>query len=351
MEDNHEKLVSISDKSWHYRLIKYTFQVEGKEFKNLCPYFWLMMASLFVCPFVFIGKQLSKTWNKIDDLIGGFVDSIFTKEYNKFIENLSEDDLYLLYTYSRRYYSNNLKLNKIIPSFIFEKKDMYTIFDDWAVKHGRNPNKLEKKAIKFRDNKLNDYVEKKDLLVKPKIDSYRVIEKSLKTEDDRKRAQKIAKISKKIGGIVITILFAILAFFGIQLLILLINVSIQYCILHPENFSKALTIIGYLVLLVLVLYVILKVATSLCNMAFDKISNKDYKSVTIKEWIFFAPIIFLSYGLWWLIKDVIWKGIMVSTWNGIVTTVTTCGGIFGEYFGASYSDYCPGIEWEENEDN
>ena len=32
--------------------------------------------------------------------------------------------------------------------------------------------------------------------------------------------------------------------------------------------------------------------------------------------------------------------------NGIVNST----GIFGEYFGASYSDYCPGIEWKDCEE-
>ena len=39
---------------------------------------------------------------------------------------------------------------------------------------------------------------------------------------------------------------------------------------------------------------------------------------------------------------------------GIVKGIGSSSGIFGEYFGASYSDYCPGIEWcdfdeEENQ--
>jgi hypothetical protein len=30
---------------------------------------------------------------------------------------------------------------------------------------------------------------------------------------------------------------------------------------------------------------------------------------------------------------------------GLVKGIGSSSGIFGEYFGASYSDYCPGIEW------
>jgi len=66
----------------------------------------------------------------------------------------------------------------------------------------------------------------------------------------------------------------------------------------------------------------------------------------------------LMYILWVPIKYIfklilkpiglfIWK-IFSKLWNNIVSST----GIFGEYFGASYSAYCPGIEWTDvNEDD
>jgi len=41
------------------------------------------------------------------------------------------------------------------------------------------------------------------------------------------------------------------------------------------------------------------------------------------------------------VAKLIWKG-LCALGRGLANST----GVFGEYFGASYSDYCPGIEWE-----
>ncbi len=46
----------------------------------------------------------------------------------------------------------------------------------------------------------------------------------------------------------------------------------------------------------------------------------------------------LALNLWYIIR----KGAQL-VWGSILGFL----GIFGEYFGASYTDYCPGIEWDE----
>lgn len=45
------------------------------------------------------------------------------------------------------------------------------------------------------------------------------------------------------------------------------------------------------------------------------------------------------------------KWIIYATYVGLRNAFFTFTGIFGEYFGASYSDYCPGIEWDEKEED
>lgn len=47
----------------------------------------------------------------------------------------------------------------------------------------------------------------------------------------------------------------------------------------------------------------------------------------------------------------LWKWIIYATYVGLRNAFFTFTGIFGEYFGASYSDYCPGIEWDEKEED
>lgn len=50
-------------------------------------------------------------------------------------------------------------------------------------------------------------------------------------------------------------------------------------------------------------------------------------------------IILVNLGLF------IWK-VLSALGHGIINST----GVFGEYFGASYSDYCPGIEWADVEE-
>jgi len=45
----------------------------------------------------------------------------------------------------------------------------------------------------------------------------------------------------------------------------------------------------------------------------------------------------------------------IGLFNGRLTVkfikgLVSSTGVFGEYFGASYSDYCPGIEWVDFDD-
>lgn len=345
MDNNHEKLVTISDKSWHYRLIKYVFNIEGKEFKNLCPYFWLIIASIFSCPVVFIISLISKFFSKIFELVEICSDEFFMSEYNRYISNLSEEEVYFLYTYSRRYYNNSVKVDKILPKYILKQKSSYAIFKDWADKHGRNIDKMERKAYKFQETKLEKYANDNDLLVKPKVDFI----DELKNSSSKERSQKIIKFTKKIVGLIITLLLVAITFFASQLLIVIITSIIKYIILNTDKFIISLYSVGLTLVYFAILTVISFLLAPLFRITFDKLKNKEWKSLTLKEYILTVPSLSIGFLVYWIFYTVLWKGVIISTYKGILTTIVTCGGIFGEYFGASYSDYCPGIEWEDEE--
>lgn len=347
MDNNHEKLVSISDKSWHYRLIKYVFNIEGKEFKNLCPYFWLIVASIFSCPFVFVASFVAKILKKPFELIESLSDKFFMGEYDKYISNLSEEEVYFLYTYQRRYYNSSIKLNKIIPKYILNQKDVYNIFKDWADKHGKNITKLERKAYKFQETKLEKYVNNNDLLIKPKVD----FTEKVKTPLNKERAQKVVKFTKKIVGLVMTLLLVTITFLTSHLLINIITNVIKYIILNTDKFIISLYSVGLIIICSLTLIGLAWLLTPLFQITFDKLENREWKSLTFKEYILTVPLLSIGYLVYWLVYDILWKGVIVSTYKGIITTIVTCGGIFGEYFGASYSDYCPGIEWEDEKED
>ncbi len=79
----------------------------------------------------------------------------------------------------------------------------------------------------------------------------------------------------------------------------------------------------------------------------------------LKLWyakLIYYPLYFLVY---WPLKILFfhffWQLLCVNGWYFIVKgarlvwgSILGFLGIFGEYFGASYTDYCPGIDWDEN---
>lgn len=68
------------------------------------------------------------------------------------------------------------------------------------------------------------------------------------------------------------------------------------------------------------------------------------------EWVFLIPAIPFAAIVWILkviVGDFLFGFILKGVFEGIVKGAVEYGGIFAEYFNASYSDYCPGINWEE----
>jgi hypothetical protein len=66
-------------------------------------------------------------------------------------------------------------------------------------------------------------------------------------------------------------------------------------------------------------------------------------------YVIWIPIKYIFYKFLWNtvlvnLGILIWKG-LCAFGRGLVNST----GVFGEYFGASYSDYCPGIEWVDEE--
>ena len=69
-EQQKPKLISLSEQSWHFKLIKFVFGAmlpDLKTITNLCPYFWLLIASLFLVIFVCIIKYAKYVWKNFED--------------------------------------------------------------------------------------------------------------------------------------------------------------------------------------------------------------------------------------------------------------------------------------------
>lgn len=59
-------------------------------FMNLCPYFWLTIASLFVLPFVWLYNVIKNGFITFFDKISEHMDKIFDKELENWVKTLNE---------------------------------------------------------------------------------------------------------------------------------------------------------------------------------------------------------------------------------------------------------------------
>lgn len=185
-----EKMIKISPNAWHYKLIKYTFNVEGKELSNLCPYFWLLVASLFICPLAFIHKSIIMP---IVDYSNTISTELSDKMYNELLKNIKRDDIELL-VYAIEYtplWYDDVKLSKILPSKIISKSKINgstSVYEDWC-----KSNKVRLHSIK------NKYTYDEFVNIAGSLSlfkgNYQIYNKS--NLDDKKKAIKISNNAKK----------------------------------------------------------------------------------------------------------------------------------------------------------
>ena len=90
------KLMRVSMKSWHYRLIKFVLRNSAptpQTMQNGCPYFWLLIFAIFACLFVALWKIVKS----IVLLIPKFFLSILEKSVNAWILTLDDIEAYDMY--------------------------------------------------------------------------------------------------------------------------------------------------------------------------------------------------------------------------------------------------------------
>ena len=358
--------VKLSTKSWHYKLIKFILGSAAPtpyNMYNLCPYFWLLIFSLLVTPILAPIKGLVKllTW-----LSEGFINLLEASMISPIAENwergLTDFDVYQIWYW-------NQEVNKFYKS-VHKKYDRCSINNRdfvnewWTKKYGESPymSQLGGYTEKFQ-KWLEEMSEKEEALraVKDTKRNEEYIKKVRRDEKMEKFAKCIDNIFQKIGdefrswknlikwtkrtvGLIITFLgltatFFVVNFIGRGILWLIINWS------WPIFFGVliGLAAIGLTFLFSHFTRVLIKYIEAKGRKAWW-INILYYLSLVV-----FYPIKWIFYNFFWKILCVggwplITKG-AIGLWNGILGFL----GIFGEYFGASYTDYCPGIEWDQDE--
>jgi len=89
----------VSLKSWHYRLVKYILGNSAptpKTMQNGCPYFWLLIFSMFALPFKLIGLAI---WN-IVKFIPDMTFKLMEYMTKNWLNEISDEDLYSIWYYN-----------------------------------------------------------------------------------------------------------------------------------------------------------------------------------------------------------------------------------------------------------
>lgn len=351
-----DKLICITKNDWHYKLIKFTWGIDPSMFKNLCPYFWLTIASIFVSPFVAVFKMFVGIFELIGKAIGKVLLSIYDSyeenSYEAFLDTLDESQIYYM-KYERSW--------KKVPS----NACSYTHF---AVLHK-----------KFKDisigKMLSDVMKRRNLTDK-KIDSYSsefktkfdCLEKIREQKEyhDRLKREKAEKQAKQMKDTMYKIAESTKMIFKFSFVLLIgtailfvTNILIDlFCFLgnfdYSFDWSRIWEVIGYIIagLISIVALVFMIGYSEEWLSEKDTLTRRQYYYI-IPIWIIYLPFRFIIYNiiykiiLYGFFYKVLWQIIILGIFSGFAEGITEFGGIFGDYLNASYSDYCPMINWEK----
>jgi hypothetical protein len=349
-----EKLIKISENDWHYKLMKFALCIEPKDITSLCPYFWLTIASLFVFPFTAVFKLLAfictvaMAW--LDKLLIKLGDTMYESSFEKLVNNISDGELY----YIANYYSDTKDI-RAADKIDFGQR----VFDMWSPKRGSLKEFLQaiidKKGLSKSDIKSykkefkNEYDAYLVKVEQEKEEKQRKLEKMYDSKKvQKKRINNIVKFTKGLCQFIFA-LFQL--FFVIVLTNALSDLFIYMFRVHVEwgDFFYRLGKVLF--------FMLSTIAAAICFAAFIVYSEKLHEKKN-RVWYedlamyVYYPIRFtvIMLGEWFVVKflyEFLFETVILGVFEGFVAGFKEFGGIFAEYFKASYNDYCPGITWKD----
>jgi hypothetical protein len=401
------KLMRVSLKSWHYRLIKYILKDNAptpKTMQNGCPYFWLLVLSMLALPFVLIGKGIKflallvpgilfwclekfvDMWiQSIDDVMA--YDMYWKSHYGgesghsklpttaKIYFDNSKDDFYD-YFLNEKY---NLNKNSNLEEYIQKKKEISAKWEEWrkerAAKLQKETDELYENARKERERIAKQMARREasrqawEVRMKPLKNGFAnlfasigKVLRSFKFTGDWKV---LIRRTKQIVGTVITLIILTTTFFVVNFVAYGLIAVIDWSIAHWYVFV-VLAMFAAACGIVYILGVV--VGSWIQNIVNKYQRGRKVWYIQPLIWLWYAIKyigLFIAYALlyviWIPIKFIfytfLWKLVLVNfglfTWRVLCALgrgLANSTGVFGEYFGASYSDYCPGIEWVDTEE-
>lgn len=385
------KLMRISMKSWHYRLLKFVMGDKAptpKTMQNGCPYFWLVMFSLLTCVFV----ALWKVFVQFIMLLPRVFEWGIEQMVESWLEGLDDDAAYGLYdgygklpVTSKMYFHDNR--TQFFDSYLKKKYGITDYYSDEAKAKRKEMMEAfrERRRIKSEKREAIEAKRREQEIVRKEKQAIRQAnwEKRMtpvnnafnklldKLEDfgawwkktftvKRGRVNNIVKRTKQFVGAIVTLVILAATYFVVNYLALGLMWLIDFCITNWVILVGVVTAAAAFGILYLLYLFITNWVQNIVN------KYKGGKRVWYVEpltWIFYLlkwiavgivygfyyiviiPIVFIFYRVLFnlLLKPlgILLGKFFVGLWKGLLSST----GIFGEYFGASYSDYCPGLEW------
>lgn len=384
--ENKLPLIVLSKNSWHFKLNRYVFgtKIINTTMNNLCPYFWLMIAAMLLVPFVgILDIFINRPINFVIDQVSKHMD----KTIKNWSDNLTEEEAASIWWYGDGYlnYSNFYSIPKYIQRL--DDDESYSLLKRWAMKklnidittkEGQDAWKeyVRKKdaditARREAQSKRNDELYKLQLkrelkarqreekitnfmnsIAKPFNAFFSMIRKAFTVNS----AGKILKITKKVVGALITGGLVVGLFYIVQLMVYLIML-IAGIWNGAAVFEFLIQLgIGLLIVIAMVAIIYFSIVGIKKLITIYQKGDKQYYAIDALIWIaqyliwapakylIWYPIYFIFVSFFWntLCLAIFWNS-LTSFWRGLLSVT----GIFGEYFGRSKGDYCPGFEWKE----
>ena len=318
-----ENLIKIKESDWHFKLIKFCWGIDPKMFKNLCPYFWLTIASLFVVlPVGFYKILIKKPFIKLID----FLDRLEQSSYEKWIMSLSPREITYL-NVSNIYVSTRVDfLEKKLSRFT--AKDRYQLLEDIKRLRPEVDTNDQDFIYEFREHHKEEEIKKER----------RQFIKAHKEAKTKQRINKVVNITKN---------------FSIFLLVILVW-AMGYCVVNFLTYPLVYLLSSetdktgfYLFLAALGVAALVIGICALVEYLRKVLPGKVFK-------IIFFPFLLIT----WIFKMIFYYGIykilIITVLGGICEGIgegfSEFGGIFKDYLNSSYSDYCPGIEWKDKDE-
>jgi len=378
---NEQAGIKLSSKDWHYRYMNWfwtdSLAPNKNNMFNLCPYFWMLAATLLASPFVLPFRAFWNVIYRVSELIDKYIaEPILNSSVGHWFDNLTDTEMYMItdtdyhsskrLKYMRRSLTNMGVSIKDDEGFYLDEYDIVKLFSmRWFLKKqilsdASNNNNWEddesyqkwvNKIRKERNALKAAKYEKKEKFEKS-LDNFRnsVGDSATGVRDYILSLSSIILWTKRVVGLIITIVLSGVSFIGITfaskgILAIVANTSLNQVL-----------VVSIFVLAMAILLGIINGIVKLLELS-NKYGWKDYWWGQLFMYTIGYPAyyigylpgkIVLYYFVWELILKNLYygfKAIVIGLKNGFIEF----GGIFGQYFGSTKGDYCPGIEWDEDE--